>query len=299
MRLSELKKSKSEAESIELNAIIHFLRLIQRGTLSWLDAFRTIFSIHRPSALRSHLSSSISHSPNSRFPRSMSELRSFLGLGSGRGGFWTAWKGVRWGMRRDMVSYGLFFGCFDVSRRVGLRVKRRMAGAENGEIVMALERKGRESDIEPEQAPTSARLAQAGCLIAGGVGASLLAEFASRPFRHLEDLIKVQERKAPGLSFKPQLNSTSGIVKPFSTNEGNFSIFRKAVRKDRLASFFVDPAKMYAVQAGGKPVKSNSDIRRTMSGRLQARASALGWKLVGVGPWGLGFLVFAYLGGEV
>lgn len=133
------------------------------------------------------------------------------------------WHGWKWTVGRDALSYSCFFAAFDVSRRVGLRVR---------------------SAIEPE---TPARVAQAATIVTGGVTASLAAEFVGRPFREAQRL--AQQRIT----------------------------VRQAIRQNGYRPFFIK---------GG--ISTTGTI-------LQRTA----WRLAAVGPWGFGFLVWAWVGDEI
>ena len=115
----------------------------------------------------------------------------------------------------------------------------------------------------PKATPTRARVAQATTIVAGGVAASILAEVAGRPFRTCQRLM-TERSNVPGSLAKGnpvlELYRSQG-VRPF-------------LRKD-----------------GASTIPKERGI-----GRMVKR---LGWRLAAVGPWGFGFLVWAWVGGEV
>ncbi|KAJ9096812.1 hypothetical protein QFC21_005083 [Naganishia friedmannii] len=256
------------------------VKLLQRGTTSWLEAFSRVFGYPRkPPSLPKHDSIGI--------PKSTQDVKNFLGIGEG---FFRAWQGVRWVIARDAVGYGLFFASFDVSRRAGLAVKAWLTPVER----RTLAPKEAADAMHPEPlAPTSARIAQALCLVTGGISASFLAEFIGRPIRRTEDLYKARERQASGLHFAS--HPTRGVVKPF--NSASERIVTNALREHGLRYFFRSPAEYHGPVALQEARKTGQTVvtNRTIPARLQR----LGWRLIGVGPWGFGFLIFAYLGGEV
>ncbi len=123
-------------------------------------------------------------------------LRNFLSSDAWRRSrsWWTGW---RWGRRTRCVSlpypalirlilcrlsYSVFFAAFDMTRRVGLRVKAFFGGDIQPDwantSVLEMPSKDKESST-----PTFARIAQATTIVTGGVAASLAAEVAGRPFR--------------------------------------------------------------------------------------------------------------------
>ena len=107
--------------------------------------------------------------------------------------------------------------------------------------------------------PTRARIAQATTIVAGGVLASLSAEMAGRPFRACQRIS--QQATAGGQQRIISVLRTQGL-RPF-------------LRPDRPAS---------------QPDKERGMVRA---------AKRMGWRMAAVGPWGLGFLVWAWVGGEI
>jgi hypothetical protein len=116
----------------------------------------------------------------------------------------------------------------------------------------------------PISTPTRARVAQATTIVAGGVTASILAEIAGRPFRTCQKLM-TERSNVP--SFPSRGNPVFELYKA----QGLRPFFRK------------DGAGQVAVRERGV-------------GRMVKR---FGWRLAAVGPWGFGFLVWAWVGGEV
>lgn len=235
-------------------------------------------------------------------PRTPQDVKNFLGVGDG---FIKAWQGAKWTVSRDAIAYGVFFAAFDISRRTGLAVKAMTTERVTGRKMVSSD------DVVPAagqttSAPTSARLAQAVCLVTGGISASLLAEYVSRPFRILEDAWKTQERTASGLSFKPSPSHGSaktGRTQPFNGKQVRpRRLVAELYRHQGLRGFFRNPAELHPLKPR-HPAGSSGDrmelATATSRSRITQRLSRLGWRLVGVGPWGFGFLVFAYLGGEV
>ncbi|ORX34983.1 hypothetical protein BD324DRAFT_110123 [Kockovaella imperatae] len=174
------------------------------------------------------------------------------------------WTGWRWAMARDAISYSVFFAAFDVTRRVALRVRGFMTGTYEqswSNFILFSPRQPTPNDEDSSgHAPTSARVAQAVTIVTGGVMASVAAEVVSRPIRASQKILSGPEALS---SRYPLLHTykTQGI-KPFIRSETSLA---------RIAS--------------------ESPLRRAVK--------RLGWRMAAVGPWGFGFLVWAWVGGEV
>lgn len=187
------------------------------------------------------------------------------------------------------ASYSIFFATFDVTRRVGVRVKSVMSQRAGGPV------DGSAADAEdeaaalraaalapPSQTPTSARLAQALTIVTGGVVAAHFAEISGRPFRacqryastanaerlRLQDAGKaVPDRYLHPVKYVWQHHGLRGFM---HRDEAPLAAKHQAEAKSR------GPLRMVARVAG-----------------------RVAWRVASVGPWGIGFLVFAWIGGEV
>jgi hypothetical protein len=115
-----------------------------------------------------------------------------------------------------------------------------------------------------KETPTRARVAQATTIVAGGITASILAEMAGRPFRTCQRIM-TERSNTPGL-----LSKGNPVIELYR-NQGIRPFLRK------------DGANVVVVRERG----------------LGMMAKRLGWRLAAVGPWGFGFLVWAWVGGEV
>jgi hypothetical protein len=169
------------------------------------------------------------------------------------------------------ISYSVFFAAFDMTRRIGLRVKALFGGPIQTEWSGFLSINTHRSatpvnTTKPESTPTIARIAQATTIVTGGIAASLAAEVAGRPIRACQRILDSNPRTAGQANPVFQALRTRGL-RPFLTNPSN------------------EP--MYAAS----DVASRSTALRIMK--------KLGWKMAAVGPWGFGFLVWAWVGGEV
>jgi len=166
------------------------------------------------------------------------------------------------------LSYGVFFAAFDITRRCGLRMKALFGGSTNPDWnnILTITRPGDDTitDGSPKATPTRARVAQATTIVAGGITASILAEIAGRPFRTCQRLM-TEKANAPG-----RLSQWNPVLEMYK-NQG----VRPFLRKDTGASM--------AIKERG----------------VGLMVKRLGWRLAAVGPWGFGFLVWAWVGGEV
>ncbi|TXT05050.1 hypothetical protein VHUM_03870 [Vanrija humicola] len=192
------------------------------------------------------------------------------------------WTGWRWAIARDAVSYSIFFATFDLTRRVALRVKAVVTAAvekEQGIIETAKSTAGPDTlpPRPPSQTPTTARLAQAVTIVAGGVAAASAAEFAGRPFR------AAQRYSGLAASERTRL-SKAGKPIPWRYEHP----IRYAWQKHGMRA--------YCHREG---VHETPKTAAAHGNRFVRALTRVGWRLASVGPWGFGFLVFAWIGGEV
>jgi len=199
------------------------------------------------------------------------------------------WNGWRWTVARDALSYGVFFAAFDMTRRIGLRVKAFFSGDIqldwNNFIFLDPPPSSTPSDISgglitsppssQTEPPTKARVAQAITIVTGGVTASVLAEIAGRPFRTCQKLMtgNLDRGVAPGGQLVQRPNPV------FET-----------LRTQGLRPFFV---------RGDMPVLKPAGPPLPLGGRMKRIGTRFMWRMAAVGPWGFGFLVWAWVGGEV
>ncbi len=252
--------------------------VLRRGTIGWVEGWRKVIGLETSSDSKLKGRSIISGVKGEKSV--LQSIRRFLGIPHGIA---AAWRGVRWGIARDGVSYAVFFAAFDGSRRTGLEVKKMMMWRDplsDSKDTVAIGN----GEASLTSAPTSARLAQATTLVFGGISASLLAEFTSRPFRKLESFSRRKEARAPGLEFSAHPNR--GIVRPFNRTGGVINMTGRLIKEQGWKSLFRNPAGL------SRPTEKGWQ-------KVSGKMSRLGWRFAGVAPWGLGFLVFAYVGGEV
>lgn len=187
------------------------------------------------------------------------------------------------------ASYGMFFATFDITRRLGLRVKsvvsRRLGGPVDGSAQGA-ESKAAElraaAIAPPSQTPTSARLAQALTIVTGGVVAAHLAELSGRPFRACQRYAgtATAEREKMRAAGKPVPDRYKRPIR-FVWREHGLRAFTHR-----------DDAPLAAKHQAEAQAKGGLQIVARFAGRVV-------WRVASVGPWGLGFLMFAWIGGEV
>ncbi|WWC85677.1 uncharacterized protein L201_000543 [Kwoniella dendrophila CBS 6074] len=247
------------------------------------------------------------------------------------------WTGWRWAVARDALSYSCFFAAFDITRRVGLRVKALFGGSiqPGWENILVLDFPSEDESISKtkqqildQHVPTKARVAQALTIVTGGVLASILAELVGRPFRacqkimlidaKLQEELKFKSKAAPsqtGLksSYTSSYNTSSrstqsmesilkyghGSPKGYKTNwEPIIKTFRK-----RGFQPFLQPDKPPITPPSPTPTttsaKSVESLLLHKQSKLMRVSKRIGYRLAAVGPWGFGFLVWAWVGGEV
>lgn len=171
------------------------------------------------------------------------------------------------------VSYGVFFASFDVTRRCGLRVKALFGGQSDptwSKIISFTSNHPptySSSSDSPSQTPTRARVAQATTIVGGGITASILADIVGRPFRTCQRLMTEHHADAGRSVIR-----RNPVLEMYKTQG--------------LRPFFRKPGAQEAVS-------------KTVEKGLGRMISRFGWRLAAVGPWGAGFLVWAWVGGEV
>lgn len=200
------------------------------------------------------------------------------------------------------MSYGVFFATFDITRRLGLRVKALFGGQiqpgwDNFISFDSSDSTSPESTsatssslptyyrpdnlLAPSSTPTRARVAQAVTIVTGGVTASILAELAGRPFRTCQRVMTAHA--PPSATLQPMAKWQHPIYELYRT-EGLSPFFRRE---------------------GVQPISANaldaipSDRNRAAGTRLKRVAMRVGWRVAAVGPWGLGFLCWSWAGGEL
>ncbi|WWD05971.1 hypothetical protein V865_004056 [Kwoniella europaea PYCC6329] len=209
------------------------------------------------------------------------------------------WTGWRWAVARDALSYSCFFAAFDVTRRVGLRVKALFGGSiqpswDNFLVLdfPSYEQQSSSSQtITQQPVPTIARVAQATTIVTGGVLASILAELVGRPFRACQRIMSVDSQmqleaaKRYKAGVEPILIGGKGFG-------GKWEPIIKTYRQKGLRPF---------LQPDKPPALSTQPIEPMVQrqSKMTRMAKRVGWRLAAVGPWGFGFLVWAWVGGEV
>ncbi|WVQ82950.1 hypothetical protein IAT38_005086 [Cryptococcus sp. DSM 104549] len=226
------------------------------------------------------------------------------------------WTGWRWAIGRDALSYSCFFAAFDVTRRVGLRVKALFGGDVQGDWDNFLVLDFPSTHTSPSSsstssrsttssstsqightspatyrpmstdptAPTVARVAQAITIVTGGVLASVLAEMVGRPFRACQRIMTADERlRARGEASQLQLQ---GQGKP----QPRLKPILETLRTKGISPF---------LRREGQVHSSNTQEILQKEGKMRRMVKRVGWRMAAVGPWGFGFLVWAWVGGEV
>ncbi|WVF66314.1 hypothetical protein IAT40_001054 [Kwoniella sp. CBS 6097] len=225
----------------------------------------------------------------------------------------TWWNGWRWAVARDALSYSCFFAAFDVTRRVGLRVKALFGGSiqADWDNILVLDFPDDESSYSQpngsggnsnmstspsESVPTRARVAQAATIVTGGVLASLLAEAAGRPFRACQRIMYVHARAQEQAMARLKQGTKPILVGgPEVPNLGKDWNPILRTFKEKGWRPFLQPDKPPINMGSTKPIEGM--VKREP--RLMKGLKRVGWRLAAVGPWGFGFLVWAWVGGEV
>nr|XP_019014366.1 uncharacterized protein I206_00448 [Kwoniella pini CBS 10737]OCF53147.1 hypothetical protein I206_00448 [Kwoniella pini CBS 10737] len=208
------------------------------------------------------------------------------------------WTGWRWAVARDALSYSCFFAAFDITRRVGLRVKALFGGSvqPGWHNILILDFPSEHDPSSANQGsdqpvPTIARVAQAATIVTGGVLASILAELVGRPFRACQRIMFLESKAQT-----EALARYKGGIEPILIGgKGSGGKWEPIVRTFRERGFrpFLQPDK--------PPVLSTKPIEPMVQrqSRLIRMSKRVGWRLAAVGPWGFGFLVWAWVGGEI
>jgi len=167
------------------------------------------------------------------------------------------------------LSYSVFFAAFDMTRRAGLRVKALFGGEIQSDwaniVVLDL-------PDSKEGTPTRARIAQAVTIVSGGILASLAADMAGRPFRACQRIMHQSS------STEVLVRHPNPIIHTLRTQG-----LKPFLHPDELLQSMAKPSTKAVIQDGS----------------MKRVARRVGWRIAAVGPWGLGFLVWAYVGGEV
>lgn len=212
------------------------------------------------------------------------------------------------------LSYSCFFAAFDVTRRVALRVKALFGGnIEHGwENIFIIEfpddhpqsaspsisnspAKYRPDSDQP-QARTIARVAQATTIVTGGIIASYLAQMAGRPLRTCQRIMMLDERermraeKAQGRAQAGGAGSVSSSNSSNTLRRGKPHPILEVLRTKGIRPFIHSEGLLQSA-----PMKEAFQ----QEGRLVRTMKSVGWKMAAMGPWGFGFLVWAWVGGEV
>lgn len=140
----------------------------------------------------------------------------------------------------------------------------------------------------------TARIAQGVTLVGGGVVAGLSYEVAARPFDNARKLVYLYDQhqrqdNRNGTNGEPTSTASKTARKALEAKSRVKIITRlilDKIRSDGVESFFVDPQKV--LHATDPSVSSTSRS-------LQALLRTLGR----VGPWGVGFLLYESLGGQL
>ncbi|WVN85969.1 uncharacterized protein L203_101127 [Cryptococcus depauperatus CBS 7841] len=280
-------------QGLAFTPVENVMRFVQQSTMSWATLLARFVNL-----------------PVSNFPSAFSSVQPITPFQAVKNLFasktWKKeknwWKGWKWAAARDAFGYSCFFAAFDVTRRVGLRVKQFYGGDIQQEWInlgdSQCSPKTRTIAYRPcldrPQAPVKARLAQAVTIVTGGILASVLAQIIGRPFRICQRIMMLDEfQRIKVRNLQAQMQS--------QTQPQSISTFPEALH-NRHSHPILDVYR----QKGLRPfIQSSAQIQSAQmekeltKEKLSRALRRIGWRVASVGPWGLGFLVWAWVGGEV
>jgi len=145
-----------------------------------------------------------------------------------------------------------------------------------------------------QETPTIARIAQATTIVAGGVSASILAEVVGRPFRTCQ---RIMQKSKLGLESNLSLPNAFVSRQSVIGNTSGINGMRGRTSHPIMEVYKKQGIRPFMQSETWSP--SSSPVLNEQGNALKRMARRVGWRLVGVGPWGFGFLVWAWVGGEV
>ncbi|KAL7414056.1 hypothetical protein BDY24DRAFT_45057 [Mrakia frigida] len=232
--------------------------------------------------------------------------------GNWRGLSKLGFEGWRWTIAKDGVGYALFFATFDSSRRLALHVReiidasqpRAALSTPISERPMAFF--GLDDDDDEEENNEEGglgrtgskwgRLSQAGVLVAGGITAGTLFQLSSRPFDAVLHLLQSPQHLPSSHASRhfSRHYLLNHLRHPLHPSQRNAKYRTTGTGTDPLPAF---PLIVRTLKTRGLGFFFGPQEREgRMGGPLWKRFA---WKFAGVVPWGAGFLVFAWVGGEV
>lgn len=151
-------------------------------------------------------------------------------------------------------GFALFFSIFDLTRRVASQAKNLTE-----EHLSSESRPGKDSVVRNHPA----RIVHAMTLVAGGAGAGLVYELASRPWDAARKAVHIDR------------------ITSMAEKHSNPKIVIRKLQEEGLQSFFENPIHT-------PPDPNTTAIRRRINSTLRTLAR--------VGPWGMGFLMWEVFG---
>ncbi|PVG03062.1 hypothetical protein CPB86DRAFT_779955 [Serendipita vermifera] len=236
----------------------------------WMHAWKQVFQGPQP------LAKAETREEIRELNRWTKEIKSMAGRG---------WDGWAWGCGKDMCGFALFFSIFELSRKVASDVAF-LAVHELERFKLSMPNGKPLSD---KTRTSTARISQGVTLVTGGVVAGLGYELVCRPFDnarrfvYLDDMHKRGERLA---SNRAGSGSHSKSVKVESRIHVVTRVVLERLKSDGIIPFFANPQ-----QTTHTPEPYTSGASRALHGMLRTLAR--------VGPWGVGFLLYESLGGNL
>ncbi|WVQ74024.1 hypothetical protein IAR50_003605 [Cryptococcus sp. DSM 104548] len=302
-------------QGMAFTPVDNVVRLIHQSTTSWVNILARF--VHLP----------VPKTPDNMKGNSVTPVQAMKNFFSDdawrRNRNW--WIGWRWAVARDALSYSCFFAAFDVTRRVGLRVKGMFGGNIEHDwdniFVVDFDDHAHDKSTSPSsisqnpssslptyrptgdqpQAPTLARVAQAATIVTGGVLASLLAQAAGRPFRECQRIMQLDDRAwarraARGETVATRPHFWQALLKP--RPGGRPHPILNALQTNGLRPFIRSEAEIQSAQMK-RELAQEAQAQGRIRGMVGTVVKRVGWRVASVGPWGCGFLVWAWIGGEV
>lgn len=176
------------------------------------------------------------------------------------------WDGWAWGCGKDVLGFSLFFAVFDISRRTALHVRSTVEERQRSlhpELMRELDRQ--------HKSTSAMRVAHGITLVSGGVIAGVGYELIGRPFDVMKQLV-----------YRNDVHRRTSTDPPVPHSR----FILEKLRERGMLYFFRAP------QSAVSDPTPDSNV-------LSRRCFAVLRTLARVGPWGVGFLVWEAIGGEL
>jgi len=188
------------------------------------------------------------------------------------------------------LGFALFFSIFELSRKAASDV----ASLTVKELETLRGMLPNPKPPSDKARNTASRVAQGVTLVSGGVVAGLGYEVVCRPFDNARRLVYLEDVRRRGVDSSSSdagappdsLGSRRGGTKPETRSRIVTRVILQKIKKDGVLYFFSNPQQVTHVPDGA--------VSRATRG-MYAVLKTLGR----VGPWGVGFLLYESLGGNL